>query len=154
MGPTMSKDKDKDKNADVAKHIWLAGLGAYGKALDDAVTRFDKAGKETPKLFKDLVKKGLELEKETREKIKPVDTTTARTSLEDRIKKMRSNFSMGLGGTSGDDIERIEQKIDALGRKVDKLARQLDSKPAAKAKTKAKTKAKAKKSPAKKKAGK
>lgn len=136
--------KDKDKNSDVAKHIWLAGLGAYGKALDDAVTRLDKKGKDaTPKLFTELVKKGQALEKETRDKIKPLDTGAARASLEERIKKMRDNFTMSIGGTPHDDIERLERKIDALGRKIDKIAKQLDG---------GKKKTASKKAPAKKKA--
>ena len=34
----MSDDKNKvtDKAGEIAKNIWLAGVGAYGKAVDEA----------------------------------------------------------------------------------------------------------------------
>ena len=32
-----------DKASEIAKNIWLAGLGAYGKAFDEAQGRLDKA---------------------------------------------------------------------------------------------------------------
>ena len=56
----MSDDKGNvsDKASEIAKNIWLAGLGAYGKAFDEAQDRLDKVSKEPPRLFKDLVKKG------------------------------------------------------------------------------------------------
>ena len=55
----MSDDKSKasDKASEIAKNIWLAGLGAYGKAFDEAHDRLDKAAKEPPRLFKELVEK-------------------------------------------------------------------------------------------------
>lgn len=43
-----------DKASEVAKSIWLAGLGAYGKAFDEAVTQYGKVSKETSKVFDDL----------------------------------------------------------------------------------------------------
>ena len=38
----MSDDKGKvtDKAGEIAKNIWLAGVGAYGKAVDEAVSIF------------------------------------------------------------------------------------------------------------------
>ncbi len=67
----MSDDKGNvsDKASEIAKNIWLAGLGAYGKAFDEAQDRLDKASKEPPRLFKDLVKKGEELEDEVRDSL-------------------------------------------------------------------------------------
>ena len=56
----MSDEKSKvtDKASEIAKNIWLAGVGAYGKAVEDAQGRLEKA-MEPPKLFKDLVKAAL-----------------------------------------------------------------------------------------------
>ena len=70
----MSDDNSNvtDKASEIAKNIWLAGLGAYGKAFDEAQDRLDKldkASKEPPRLFKDLVKKGEQLEDEVREQL-------------------------------------------------------------------------------------
>ena len=33
------KSKVTDKASEIAKNIWLAGLGAYGKAVEDAQGR-------------------------------------------------------------------------------------------------------------------
>ena len=65
-----SDDKSKvtDKAGEIAKNIWLAGVGAYGKAVEDAQGRLEKA-MEPPKLFRDLVKAGSALEDEAREAV-------------------------------------------------------------------------------------
>ena len=61
------KSKVTDKAGEIAKNIWLAGVGAYGKAVEDAQGRLEKAGMEPPKLFKELVKAGTALEDDARE---------------------------------------------------------------------------------------
>lgn len=116
----MSKhDKPADKH-DVARSIWLAGLGAYGRAFDEAVNRYEKASKDSPKLFKDLVKRGQALEKEARSKVNQSDLARTTTSLEDRLKRVRANLSFGPGAIR-DDLERLEGKIDALASQLDAL---------------------------------
>jgi len=41
----MSDEKSKvsDKASEIAKNIWLAGVGAYGKAVDEAQGRLERA---------------------------------------------------------------------------------------------------------------
>ena len=41
----MSDEKSKvtDKAGEIAKNIWLAGVGAYGKAVEEAQGRLEKA---------------------------------------------------------------------------------------------------------------
>ena len=65
----MADEKSRDKTSDIAKNIWLAGLGAYGKALSDAKGRLDEAAKEPPRLFRELVEKGVNLEDEFRDSL-------------------------------------------------------------------------------------
>lgn len=119
----MSKEKANLKDVgDVAKNIWLAGLGAYGRAFDEAQERYEQASKETPRLFNDLVEKGKKLEGQARATF---DDVTAKgkgtaTSLEERINKMRAN--LGFSGVSAEDFERLEKKVDALARKVNALS--------------------------------
>ncbi|HCS27379.1 MAG TPA: hypothetical protein DIW43_07985 [Spongiibacteraceae bacterium] len=118
----MSKEKANLKEVgDVAKNIWLAGLGAYGRAFDEAQERYEQASKETPRLFTELVEKGKNLESQARATIDDVAAKgkgTA-TSLEERINKMRAN--LGFGGVSADDFERLEKKVDALTKKVNAM---------------------------------
>ncbi|CAA0103504.1 Uncharacterised protein [Zhongshania aliphaticivorans] len=133
----MSKDSKKslqdlkevtNQASELAKSIWLAGLGAYGRAYDEAQDRYEKASKETPRLFTDLVDKGTRLETQAREKLGEVTSIGKTVSIEERISKMRS--SLGFGHTaSADDMQRLEKKLDALSKKVDALTKA--SKPAA-----------------------
>lgn len=155
----MSDDKSKvtDKASEIAKNIWLAGVGAYGRAVDEAQDRLEKAGVETPKLFKDLVKAGAKLEEEAREALSP---TAARNSVEERINKVRENFHLQRP-VRGEDLLVLHEKIDLLSQKIDILANALTEQgvlkvPAAKKKAPARKKTAAKKAarkaPARKKA--
>lgn len=140
MEKTMSKDSKKslqdlkevtNQASELAKSIWLAGLGAYGRAYDEAHDRYEKASKETPRLFTDLVDKGSRLESQAREKLGEVTSIGKTISIEERISKMRA--SLGFGHTaSADDMQRLEKKLDALSKKVDALTKA--SKPAVAAK--------------------
>jgi polyhydroxyalkanoate synthesis regulator phasin len=159
-----SDDKSKvtDKAGEIAKNIWLAGVGAYGKAVEDAQGRLEKA-MEPPKLFRDLVKAGSALEDEAREAME--SSSAARSSVEERIARVRENFHNQRPARI-EDLAALHKKVDQLTRKVDRLTKALAEEgimepprarkkaPAkAKAKTKTKTRAKtAKKAPAKKKA--
>jgi polyhydroxyalkanoate synthesis regulator phasin len=122
----MSDDKGNvsDKASEIAKNIWLAGLGAYGKAFDEAqdrLDRLDKASKEPPRLFKDLVKKGEELEDEVKDSLASMRKSSTH-SVEERIRKVRENFNLNLTNR-GADLTEINSKLDALTAKVDALAK-------------------------------
>ncbi|MDE0949735.1 MAG: phasin family protein [Halioglobus sp.] len=116
----MSDDKNKvtDKAGEIAKNIWLAGIGAYGKAVEEAQGRLEKA-MEPPKLFRELVKAGTALEEEARE-----TTATARHSVEERIGRVRDNFQMQRPARN-EDLAALQKKVDQLSRKVDRLSKAL-----------------------------
>ena len=122
----MSDDKPKvsDKASEIAKNIWLAGLGAYGKAFDDAQDRLDKATREPPRLFKELVEKGSQIEDEVRDSLSSIRKSSA-SSVEDRINRVRDSFNFNL--TRGEELAEIHRKLDALTAKVDALAKAVDS---------------------------
>ena len=109
---------DKNKASDIAKNIWLAGVGAYGKAVEEAQDRLEKA-MEPPKLFRDLVKAGTALEEEARE-----STEAARHSVEERISRVRENFHNQRPARL-EDLADLHKKIDKLTRKVDQLSKAL-----------------------------
>lgn len=116
----MSDERNKvtDKASEIAKNIWLAGVGAYGKAVEEAQGRLEKA-MEPPKLFRDLVKAGTALEEDARE-----TTASARHSVEERINRVRENFHNQRPARIEDLVE-LTRKVDQLTRKVDKLSRAL-----------------------------
>lgn len=118
----MSDDKSKvtDKAGEIAKNIWLAGVGAYGRAVDEAQDSLRKATPQTPKLFRDLVKAGAELEEEAREA-----RAAAKSSVEERIARVRENFHQQRPARI-EDLDGLHRKIDKLTRKVDALARLLE----------------------------
>ena len=131
----MSDEKSKvsDKASEIAKNIWLAGVGAYGKAVDEAQGRLERA-MEPPKLFRDLVKAGSALEEDARSALEA--SSAAKSSVEQRISRVRENFHMQRPARI-EDIAALQKKVDQLSRKVDKLARALAG-PGVKAKAPAK----------------
>lgn len=147
----MSDEKGKvtDKASEIAKNIWLAGVGAYGKAAGEAQDRLEKAGVETPKLFKDLVKAGAALEEEAREVVNPI--RGASSSVEERINKVRENFSLHRHSRS-DDLVSLHEKIDLLSMKLDILTTALTEQGVIKAPASTRKKTAAKKAPVRKKA--
>ena len=142
----MSDDKSNvsDKASEIAKNIWLAGLGAYGKAFNEAQDRLDKATKEPPRVFKELVEKGAALEDEVKDSLSNIRKSGA-SSVEERIKKVRETFNLNLV-TRGQELAEINTKLDALTSKVDALAKAMAAKtPGRKAPAKKKAASKAKK---------
>ncbi|MFV8819450.1 phasin family protein [Haliea sp. E17] len=142
------KDKVTDKASEFARHIWLAGVGAYGRAVDEAQSSLKKATPQPPKLFRELVKAGAALEEEANEA-----TAAARASVEERIAQVRENFHLQRPARV-EDLQALHSKIDELTRQVEALADQLQAqqkKAAPKRKAKAAVKkAAARKTPAKK----
>lgn len=153
----MCSDKT-DKAAEVAKNIWLAGLGAYGKAYDAASEKYaaasekyDAASKEMPKQFEELVEKGRALESQAREQITIPSIPKPNLGLEERIEKMRSYLKIGGSKSKSSEVKALQKEIDKLTATVAKLEAELSgaqAKPAAK--KAAPKKAAAKKSAAKK----
>ena len=113
------KSNVSDKASEIAKNIWLAGVGAYGKAADEAQDRLEKAGVETPKLFLDLVKAGTALEEGARESLKST-RIASKSSVEDRINKVRENFNLQRFGR-GDELTELQAKVDLISKKLDLL---------------------------------
>lgn len=103
-----------DKASETAKNIWLAGLGAYGKAIDEAQEQYgkvsEKVNKESSRLFDELVAKGKKLENETSEKLHDAKEKTE-TSLEERIAQVKE--SLKYTSTSS-QLEEINEKLDKV----------------------------------------
>lgn len=113
------------KDMDIARKIWLAGIGAYGRAFDDAQEAYSKVGKETAKIFDDLVGKGEALEDtvtETAKAVMPAVAEKHRASVEDRMERMKA--ALGFGETASeqqDRIETLETRLDSIEGKLDEL---------------------------------
>lgn len=116
-----------EKASEVAKNIWLAGLGAYGKAVDEAHTQYKKVTDKVEKvkeatdqseLFDELVEKGKKLESETQQKISTVKEK-AHVSLEERIAKVKENVSFNFKSplpknNAPELLSEISEKLDQV----------------------------------------
>jgi len=137
----MSDDKNKspNKNTDTARKIWLAGIGAYGRAFSEVQEGLSKAGKSTSKVFDELVQKGEVLETIVTHKGKEAfDKVSDKVSdkmgdmgdsfdMDERITKMRERLKRGYGGS--DDNTDIEARLDAIEAKLDEVLKHLKPKP-------------------------
>ena len=149
---TDKKKRSSPKSAqESARRIWLAGIGAYGRAFTEAQEALKDVTGKGSEVFDDLVQKGEMLEmvgkakgKEALEKAQIPDF-----DIDDRIQAMRSRLSRG-----GKDIASTESYEDRLAAVEAKLDRVLDllepKKPARKKPVKRATTPRSKKPTAKK----
>lgn len=127
-----------DKAGELARQIWLAGVGAYGQAFDETQEKVSKrvarVSEETSKLFDDLVSRGNDLEQRLGElgtlgKIgaeagaeKLRRSADMSLSLEDRLARMRDMLGLAPAARAADDrLEKMQADIAALHVKVDAL---------------------------------
>jgi hypothetical protein len=92
---------------DTGRNIYLAGLGFYGKAFDQAQEqlgslqkRMEQRRKNADKLYKELVKRGEKLEKDAKVAIKDIElpkleleNLTDRKKFEQQLKKAKARFA-------------------------------------------------------------
>lgn len=153
-------DKKSNHTTDVARRIWLAGIGAYGKAFEEGRDRMkglggDISGK-TSDAFETLAEKGERIEMAAKVKGAQLagkasdlgDDIQSTLAIEDRIKAMRDRLK---GQGSDDRHDAIEARLTSIEAKLDALLKAPSTKRATTTRTK---KAPAKKAPAKKAAGK
>ena len=150
---------DSKKTTDIARRIWLAGIGAYGKAFEEGRAQLEKLSDSSGGLFDQLAEKGEKIE--TAAKVQGMKlagkASEVREDLgvEDRISAMRERLSgavPGLGGGDSARMDRLEAKLDAIESKLDAVLKKQSSPKRATTQRTAKTTAK--KAPAKKPAAK
>ena len=115
--------KTQAANAEeMARKVWLAGLGAYTKAYGETKGRIETLSTDSNKLFTDLVAQGEKLETEGKAKFSEVKTNVAaKTEIEARIETVRTK--LGLKSSDAElKIEELNAKVDALTDAVAKLA--------------------------------
>ncbi len=145
-------------DVDIARKIWLAGVGAYGRILAEtqgAVEKFAATANET---FDELVAKGEEVEDSVRKQLakspqvekmtQAVETATSklstytdeqRAALEARLEKVRETVA---GAMAPWNLPAVGQALEKLSNQVEALTQEVSALKAEKATTQA-TKAKA-----------
>ncbi|MGV6801084.1 MAG: hypothetical protein ACWA5L_04095 [bacterium] len=118
----MAKKSSKKPSADIARRIWLAGIGAYGSAFNEAQESLSKVSNTTSRKFDELVSKGEIIEKAVEVKGQEAfkkATSVPTVNIDDRLKQMRSRLGMQAGGAS--DLQAIEERLSAIEAKLDQL---------------------------------
>lgn len=149
-------DKKKRSNTDTARRIWLAGIGAYGRAFTEAQEAFKDVTGKGSDVFDELVQKGEMLEvvgktkgKEILEKAQLPEFDMPDFDIDDRIKAMRARLSRG--GSDDREVADYEDRLALVEAKLDKVLSLLDpKKPASKKPVKRATTTRAQKTKAKK----
>ena len=108
---------------EMARNIWLAGLGAYGKGYEEVKGRLETLSTDSNKLFGELVAKGEKIEAEGKAKVAEVKTqVTAKADVEARVESVRAKLGLNADDTD-QKIEELNAKIDALTAAVAALAK-------------------------------
>jgi hypothetical protein len=116
-------------SADTARKIWLAGIGAYGRAFSEAQEQVAKLTGESHRVFEDLVAKGEAIEKKVEERGRKVAARVAPGALgfDDRIKRMRERIGLG------EDHSGLADEVRTLSERVARLETLIGEAPAKKA---------------------
>ena len=126
----MSDEKSSKKRADMARRIWLAGIGAYGRAFEEGRDMMrglsGDLSDKTSNAFDALAEKGEEIEKAA--KMKGAEIAGKATSfsgdvqssfaVDERIQAMRDRLS---GGGSDARITALESRLERMEAKLDRL---------------------------------
>lgn len=135
--PKTAKVAETGADSDIARKIWLAGVGAYGRAFTEARDSAEKLAQGATEAFDQLVAKGEEVEDTVRDRIAKapagkkvaslVDDLTQqskerRSALEARIGKVRKSLTETLApfnmAALGEAVQALSAQVEALTEEV------------------------------------
>lgn len=147
---TKTKAPETGADHDIARKIWLAGVGAYGRAFTEAKDSAEKLAQGAGEAFDQLVAKGELIEDTVRDRIakapagKKVVTLVSdltkqskerRSALEDRIGKVRKSLTETLApfnlAALGEAVHALTAQVEALTEEVVALKAEKTGKKAA-----------------------
>lgn len=126
MADKKSSNQKRPKPGETARKIWLAGIGAYGRAYTEAQEAIKEITQDGSRMFDDLVQKGETIEASVQSKSKEfVERTRASTDeitdgIDERIRHMRSRLNRGP-----DDMADFDKRLTAIEKKLDRLVKMM-----------------------------
>lgn len=121
---TQSRKLSADNIERMAKQIWLAGLGAYGRSFDEVQTRFEKMNTDSQNLFEELVSRGEKLQSDTENKLKE-----GKDDVESRIEKLKKFVKRSGDSEVTDQISdvnrQLSEQLNDVSRKLDTLNKEV-----------------------------
>ncbi|PHR62532.1 MAG: hypothetical protein COA47_03940 [Robiginitomaculum sp.] len=132
--------KTAEQSADLARKIWLAGVGAYGRAYTETRDGLEQATSMSSEMFDDLVERGTKIEAEVRTSVSSNDRINKvveaagkfgarrkagfegrKARFEERVGAVRKGLGLNRG------IFTMDQKLEALTEQLDALAREVST---------------------------
>ncbi len=120
-----------EQSTELARKIWLAGVGAYGKAYSNTVDAVEQATHVSSELFDDLVERGEKIEGEVRKSVsanerigKVVEAAgkfgaSRKAKFSERVGAVRKGLGLDRG------VFAIDEKLDALTEQVSALSKEV-----------------------------
>lgn len=110
---------------DTARKIWLAGIGAYGRAFSEAQETVAKLTGESTRAFEELVAKGEAIEKKVEERGRKVaaQIAPAAHTLDERIRRMRERIMHTEDHSSlADEVADLRARVATLEARITELS--------------------------------
>jgi hypothetical protein len=119
---------------DIARKIWLAGVGAYGRMFDEAQDQVTRLSHNATEMFDDLVVRGEKIEDGVRSRISKSDAgarvvklveraqefgVQRRKAFEQRVRSVRATVSDSLQAPM--NMFMLGQTVEALAKRVESL---------------------------------
>jgi poly(hydroxyalkanoate) granule-associated protein len=119
---------------DIARKIWLAGVGAYGRMFDEAQDQMNRLSHNATEMFDDLVERGEKIEDGVRSRISKSDAgarvvklveraqefgAQRRKAFEQRVRSVRATVSESLQAPM--NMFMLGQTVEALAKRVEAL---------------------------------
>ena len=117
---------------DMARKIWLAGVGAYGRMFSEASDRVGKAAGSANELFEQLVARGEALEDVVRDRLAENEATTKVAGVIHKLQDFRAEQRAALKSR----VETVRKAVDgalapfnplALSRQVEELTARVEA---------------------------
>lgn len=117
---------------DMARKIWLAGVGAYGRMFSEATDRVTKATGSANELFEQLVARGEALEDAVRDRLSENEATAKVAGVIGKIQDFRAEQRAALKSR----VETVRKAVDgaiapfnplALAKQVEELSARVEA---------------------------
>ncbi len=120
--------KTSPRTPDMARKIWLAGIGAYGRAFSEAHESLSRVGEGSSKIFEELVAKGEQIEQTVEQAVETTGRAVAArvapsgASFDDRIRRMRERLGLvEHDAPTRSELSAIEARLTRIEGKLDAL---------------------------------
>jgi len=104
--------------SDTARRIWLAGIGAYGRAFSEGQESLARLSGNAARVFDELVAKGEAIEKQVddrRRKMTAQIAPSAAAAFDERVKKMRERLGLIADPSEfRESLAALEARVTAI----------------------------------------